>query len=129
MTYSDQRNSTSGFIEKGGSDQFDARRHEFRTLHERGCFLIPNPWDIGSARYLQHLGFPALATTSAGIASVGPALARAAWTGFVRGTQALKSDGSFAGFAALASFADINDFPAADLRTRRMRGCDPSNNS
>jgi hypothetical protein len=45
-----------------------ARRHAFRTLHERGCFVIPNPWDVGSARYLQHLGFPALATTSAGFA-------------------------------------------------------------
>src|SRR6476646_300980 len=46
----------------------DARRRAFRTLHERGCFVIPNPWDVGSARYLQHLGFPALATTSAGFA-------------------------------------------------------------
>jgi 2-methylisocitrate lyase-like PEP mutase family enzyme len=40
----------------------------FRQLHEQGCFVIPNPWDVGSARYLQHLGFPALATTSAGFA-------------------------------------------------------------
>jgi 2-methylisocitrate lyase-like PEP mutase family enzyme len=47
---------------------FDARRQAFRALHERGCFVIPNPWDVGSARYLQHLGFPALATTSAGFA-------------------------------------------------------------
>ncbi|RPH64660.1 MAG: isocitrate lyase/phosphoenolpyruvate mutase family protein [Acidobacteria bacterium] len=45
-----------------------ARRKAFRELHERGCFVIPNPWDVGSARYLQHLGFPALATTSAGFA-------------------------------------------------------------
>src|SRR5262245_57198861 len=45
-----------------------ARRRAFRALHERGWFLIPNPWDVGSARYLQHLGFPALATTSAGFA-------------------------------------------------------------
>jgi 2-methylisocitrate lyase-like PEP mutase family enzyme len=45
-----------------------ARRKAFRTLHERGCFVIPNPWDVGSARYLQHMGFPALATTSAGFA-------------------------------------------------------------
>jgi 2-methylisocitrate lyase-like PEP mutase family enzyme len=43
-------------------------RRAFRELHERGCFVIPNPWDIGSARYLQHLGFAALATTSAGFA-------------------------------------------------------------
>jgi 2-methylisocitrate lyase-like PEP mutase family enzyme len=45
-----------------------ARRKAFRALHERGCFVIPNPWDVGSARYLQHIGFPALATTSAGFA-------------------------------------------------------------
>jgi 2-methylisocitrate lyase-like PEP mutase family enzyme len=45
-----------------------ARRQAFRALHERGCFVMPNPWDVGSARYLQHLGFPALATTSAGFA-------------------------------------------------------------
>jgi len=45
-----------------------ARRRAFRALHEHGCFVIPNPWDIGSARYLQHLGFKALATTSAGFA-------------------------------------------------------------
>src|SRR5262245_48265065 len=44
------------------------RRQTFRALHERGCFVIPNPWDGGSARYLQHLGFRALATTSAGFA-------------------------------------------------------------
>jgi 2-methylisocitrate lyase-like PEP mutase family enzyme len=45
-----------------------SRRQTFRALHEHGCFVIPNPWDVGSARYLQHLGFPALATTSAGFA-------------------------------------------------------------
>jgi 2-methylisocitrate lyase-like PEP mutase family enzyme len=45
---------------------FATRRQAFRRLHERGCFVIPNPWDVGSARYLAHLGFPALATTSAG---------------------------------------------------------------
>jgi methylisocitrate lyase len=41
---------------------------EFRRLHESGCFVIPNPWDIGSARLLELLGFKALATTSSGIA-------------------------------------------------------------
>ena len=40
----------------------------FRALHESGCFVLPNPWDVGSAVYLQHLGFEALATTSAGFA-------------------------------------------------------------
>ena len=44
------------------------RRQSFRQLHERGCFVLPNPWDIGSAKYLEHLGFKAIATTSAGFA-------------------------------------------------------------
>ena len=44
------------------------KRRVFRRLHERGCFVIPNPWDIGSALYLQSLGFKALATTSSGFA-------------------------------------------------------------
>jgi 2-methylisocitrate lyase-like PEP mutase family enzyme len=44
------------------------KRRAFHELHRSGCFVIPNPWDIGSARYLQHLGFKALATTSAGFA-------------------------------------------------------------
>ncbi|MBM3526721.1 MAG: isocitrate lyase/phosphoenolpyruvate mutase family protein [Alphaproteobacteria bacterium] len=48
------------------------KRRTFRTLHESGCFVIPNPWNIGSARYLEGLGFKALATTSSGHAhSVG----------------------------------------------------------
>lgn len=41
---------------------------EFRRLHESGCFVVPNPWDRGSAVYLESLGFKALATTSAGFA-------------------------------------------------------------
>lgn len=41
---------------------------EFHRLHESGCFVMPNPWDVGSARMLETLGFPALATTSAGMA-------------------------------------------------------------
>lgn len=45
---------------------FTSRRAQFRQLHGSGCFVIPNPWDIGTARYLAHLGFPALATTSSG---------------------------------------------------------------
>ena len=44
------------------------KRRTFRQLHEAGCFVIPNPWDVGSARYLQSLGFKALASTSAGLA-------------------------------------------------------------
>jgi methylisocitrate lyase len=44
------------------------KRAAFRKLHQSGCFIIPNPYDVGSARALQHLGFKALASTSAGFA-------------------------------------------------------------
>ncbi len=44
------------------------KRRAFQKLHVDGCFVIPNPWDVGSARYLQGLGFKALATTSSGFA-------------------------------------------------------------
>jgi 2-methylisocitrate lyase-like PEP mutase family enzyme len=46
----------------------DDRVEVFRQLHSSGCFVMPNPWDVGSARILERLGFPALATTSAGMA-------------------------------------------------------------
>jgi len=45
-----------------------AKRYRFHELHASGCFVLPNPWDVGSARYLEGLGFPALATTSSGFA-------------------------------------------------------------
>lgn len=44
------------------------KRAHFRALHAQGCFVLPNPWDVGSARLLQHLGFSALASTSSGYA-------------------------------------------------------------
>jgi 2-methylisocitrate lyase-like PEP mutase family enzyme len=44
------------------------KRRTFQQLHAKGCFVIPNPWDVGSARFLQGLGFKALATTSSGFA-------------------------------------------------------------
>src|SRR5882762_10378054 len=44
------------------------RCRTFRQLHESGCFIVPNPWDLGSARLLAQLGFRALATTSSGLA-------------------------------------------------------------
>jgi methylisocitrate lyase len=49
-------------------DTLPNRTAVFRDLHQSGCFVIPNPWDVGSARLLQQLGFKALATTSAGLA-------------------------------------------------------------
>lgn len=48
--------------------RFSQRRADFRRLHESGCFLIPNPWDAGSAKILAGMGFKALATTSSGFA-------------------------------------------------------------
>jgi 2-methylisocitrate lyase-like PEP mutase family enzyme len=53
-------------IEASSAHTFAIAR--FRAMHESGCFVLPNPWDVGSALYLQHLGFQALATTSAGVA-------------------------------------------------------------
>ena len=50
------------------SPDVSARRRRFRELHASGCFVIPNPWDPGSAKYLERLGFQALATTSSGAA-------------------------------------------------------------
>lgn len=49
-------------------EEVSARRQAFRRMHASGCFVIPNPWDAGSACYLQKLGFRALATTSSGAA-------------------------------------------------------------
>ena len=66
------------------------KRATFRRLHESGCFVIPNPWDVGSTRYLQSMGFKALATTSAGFA----------WS---RGL----GDGGVTREMALAHFAEI----------------------
>jgi 2-methylisocitrate lyase-like PEP mutase family enzyme len=82
------------------TDQADptARRAAFRALHEGGCFLIPNPWDVGSARYLQGLGFKALATTSSGFAfSIGRPDSAAA----------VPLDVTLAHFAALAAASDL----------------------
>jgi 2-methylisocitrate lyase-like PEP mutase family enzyme len=59
---------TSSKVGLDRRSEFEHRRQQFRRLHSEGCFVIPNPWDVGSARYLQYLGFPALATTSAGFA-------------------------------------------------------------
>ncbi len=49
-------------------DGYDEQVTAFRELHSSGCFVMPNPWDVGSSRALEQLGFPALATTSAGLA-------------------------------------------------------------
>src|SRR6267142_1416967 len=75
-----------------------ARRQAFRALHERGCFVIPNPWDVGSARYLQHLGFSALATTSAGFAFS---------QGLPDSDVAISRDRSLANIAEIAAAVDL----------------------
>ena len=62
-------------------DTHENRVAEFHRLHASGCFVMPNPWDVGSARALERLGFPALATTSAGLA----------WTLGVADTQVTRS--------------------------------------
>jgi 2-methylisocitrate lyase-like PEP mutase family enzyme len=72
------------------------KRQAFRKLHEAGCFVIPNPWNVGTARYLQGLGFKALATTSAGHAHA---------LGFPDGGQSL--DTVLAHYRELAEATDI----------------------
>jgi 2-methylisocitrate lyase-like PEP mutase family enzyme len=72
------------------------KRQAFRKLHEAGCFVIPNPWNVGTARYLQGLGFKALATTSAGQAHA---------LGFPDGGQGL--DTVLAHYRELSAATDI----------------------
>jgi 2-methylisocitrate lyase-like PEP mutase family enzyme len=72
------------------------KRRAFRRLHESGCFVIPNPWDIGSALYLQSLGFKALATTSSGFA----------WSQG-RPDGGISRDKALAHFEALAAATDL----------------------
>jgi 2-methylisocitrate lyase-like PEP mutase family enzyme len=77
---------------------FRTRRETFRKLHESGCFVIPNPWDVGSAKYLQHLGFPALATTSAGFAFS---------QGLPDSDAAVSRDRTLANIAAIVAAVDV----------------------
>jgi 2-methylisocitrate lyase-like PEP mutase family enzyme len=72
------------------------KRKTFRKLHETGCFVIPNPWNVGSARYLQGRGFPALATTSSGHAHA---------QGFADGAQS--RDDVLAHYNELAAATDV----------------------
>jgi len=72
------------------------KRKTFRALHQSGCFVIPNPWNVGSARYLQGLGFKALATTSSGHAHS---------EGYADGAQSM--DDVLAHYREIAETADI----------------------
>jgi len=80
----------------GGADILRARVRAFRALHESGCFVIPNPWDRGSARTLAALGFPALATTSSGFA----------WSQGARDTQ-VSLDETLTHLRAIADAVDV----------------------
>jgi len=72
------------------------KRRTFHALHASGCFVIPNPWDVGSARYLQSLGFKALATTSSGFA----------WT-CARADNAVPRDAVLAHLAEIVAATDL----------------------
>lgn len=72
------------------------KRAVFRKLHESGCFVIPNPWDVGSARCLQSLGFKALASTSSGFA----------WSQ-ARPDNAITRDMALAHFTEMAAATDV----------------------
>ena len=86
-------------------DSQDAdRTAEFHRLHSAGCFVMPNPWDIGTARALEQLGFKALATTSAGLAWT---LGRA--DDQITRDQALEHLRQVAGAVALPVNADFKD--------------------
>ena len=74
----------------------DPRVIAFRRLHESGCFVIPNPWDVGSAVVLEQLGFSALATTSAGFA----------WS-LGRPDNFVTIDEALAHYAAVAAAVDV----------------------
>lgn len=78
---------------------------QFRALHESGCFVLPNPWDVGTAIYLQRLGFKALATTSAGFA-------------FSRGL----SDGKVPRDEMLAHIREITDATALPVNADFLNG-------
>ena len=102
MTNREEQASARDFLEGTGASALRAdrgpQRKAFRALHESGCFVIPNPWDLGSARYLQHLGFPALATTSAGFAFS---------QGLPDSDVAVSRDLSLAHIAAIAGAVDL----------------------
>jgi 2-methylisocitrate lyase-like PEP mutase family enzyme len=72
------------------------KRERFRAMHDSGCFVLPNPWDVGSARMLQHLGFQALASTSSGFA----------WT-TGRADYAVTRDEMLAHLSALCAAVDL----------------------
>src|ERR1700691_3458736 len=85
-----------GSIMTGNRPSTADKRQTFRKLHESGCFVIPNPWNVGSALYLQGLGFKALATTSSGHAHA---------QGYADGAQSL--DDVLAHYQELVAATDV----------------------
>ena len=108
------------YAEAGADVLFAPGPHETQEIKALVEAVRPKPLNLLVVRDIG-LGVEAIAALGVRRISVGGALALAAWTGFVRAAQALKSDGSFAGFAGLAPYADINEFLAADLRARQAR--------
>src|SRR5881227_524856 len=92
---------------------------KFRAMHGSGCFVLPNPWDVGTAIYLEHLGFNALATTSAGFA-----FSRGKPDGGVSLDEMLRHIGEIAAATTLPINADfLNGFadePEAVARNTRL---------
>lgn len=78
------------------TSRVDTIRRRFRDLHTEGTFVVPNPWDIGAARLLEHAGFPALATTSSGLAAT-----------FGRDDQQLTRDELLTHVTALTAAVDV----------------------
>lgn len=89
---------------------FAERRTHFRALHQSGCFVIPNPWDVGSAKWLAHAGFKALASTSSGYA-----YSRGKPDGGVNVDTVLGHLGELVNATPLPINADFEDGHARDL--------------
>ena len=96
------------------------RRAAFRQLHASGCFVIPNPWDPGSARWLAQLGFKALATTSSGYA-----FSRGEAYGSIAVDQVLQHCRDMVEATPLPVNADFEDGHARDLHqlAENVRRC------
>ncbi|HET6900346.1 MAG TPA: isocitrate lyase/phosphoenolpyruvate mutase family protein, partial [Vicinamibacteria bacterium] len=108
------------YAEAGADVLFAPGPHEAEAIKALVEAVRPKPLNLLVVADFG-LGVEAIAALGVRRISVGGALALAAWGGFVRAAQALKSEGSFAGFAGLAPYADINGFLAADLRARQAR--------
>ena len=99
-------------IRKGRNRDDHVRKAErFHALHRQGCFIIPNAWDAGSARILTHLGFAAIATTSAGLAFM---LGRRDGRAAVSRAEALANARDIVAATDLPVSADLEDGYGAD---------------